>query len=186
MIRLSILAVLCLTLEWCVAQPAQIIIIRHAEKPDDDRDQRLSLEGRERAMALAPYLTSTPELLTNGLPVALFASRPTPRDHGQRPLETLAPLAKEVKLVVQTPFYSRDYALLAQSVLSNPDYKGKTILICWTHEFIPQLAAALGIHPEPPKWKNSAFDRVFLITYQRGKATLHDLPQRLMFGDSKR
>ena len=35
-----------------------------------------------------------------------------------------------------------------------------------------ELAAALGVTPEPPKWKASAFDRVYVISYHDGKAAL--------------
>jgi len=35
------------------ADPAQVILIRHAEKPEQGHD--LSLPGRQRAAALVPY-----------------------------------------------------------------------------------------------------------------------------------
>ena len=40
------------------------------------------------------------------------------------------------------------------------------------HEEIPQLAAALGVTPEPPKWKGSVFDLVYVISYHDGAAVL--------------
>ena len=66
----------------------------------------------------------------------------------------------------------KDYAALAKLILSEPSYAGKTVLVCWNHEDIPQLAAALGVTPEPPKWKSSVYDRVYVISYSDGKATL--------------
>ena len=32
--------------------------------------------------------------------------------------------------------------------------------------------AALGVTPEPPKWKESVFDRVYVISYHDGEAAL--------------
>jgi hypothetical protein len=54
-----------------LAEPAQVIIIRHAEKPEDGNE--LSLEGRERAAALAPYFLANLDLLEFGPPVAIYA-----------------------------------------------------------------------------------------------------------------
>jgi hypothetical protein len=70
------------------------------------------------------------------------------------------------------PSLGKDYAALANRILAEPAYAGKTVLICWNHEEIPQLAAALGVSPEPPKWKGSVFDRVYVISYYDGKAAL--------------
>ena len=107
-----------------------------------------------------------------GSPVALFATRTTKHDTGVRTQETLVPLAKALKLRVQTPYLGSNYAELAKAILANPAYAGKTVLICWNHENIPQLAAALGVVPEPKKWKGSVFDLVYIISYRNGVATL--------------
>ena len=55
------------------AEPAQVIIIRHAEKPDEGNE--LSLAGRERAAALAPYFLGETALLRFGPPVAIYVQR---------------------------------------------------------------------------------------------------------------
>lgn len=162
-----------------LAQPAQVILIRHAEKPEDPAEVHLSEKGEKRARELVPFLTTDPVLTQAGLPVALFATRTTRHGRGQRTQETLAPLAHELGLPVQTPYLSEEYKEMARWILSNRDYEGKTVLICWNHEEIPQLTEALGVRPRPPKWKDSVFDRVYLITFPKGKATLADLPQTL-------
>jgi hypothetical protein len=165
--------------QWAVAQPAQIILIRHAEKPDDPGAVHLSKAGEERARELVPFLTTDPEFTKYGRPVALFATQTTRHGRGQRTRETLAPLAKELHLPIEARYLSENYEALARMILANPKYQGKTVLICWNHDEIPQLAAALGVHPRPPKWKDAAYDRVYLISYHEGKATLKDLPQVL-------
>jgi hypothetical protein len=154
------------------ARPAQIILLRHAEKPADPEDSHLSPAGVKRAEQLVPFIMKDPAMSRFGLPVAVFASQTTKHDNGQRSQETVAPLAKALKLPVQAPFRSKDYAALAKMILANPAYAGKTVLICWTHEEIPKLAAALGVKPRPPKWKDSVFDRVYVISYQNGNQTL--------------
>ena len=165
------------TLQAASAQPAQVILIRHGEKPANPEAAHLSKEGQKRAKELVPFLTTNPALTNFGLPVALYATHTTKHGHGIRTQETLAPLAKKLHLPIQTPSLAEDYAGLAKSILSNPAYRGKTVLICWVHDSIPQLAAALGVNPEPPRWKGDVYDRVFLISYQEGKVTLQDLVQ---------
>jgi hypothetical protein len=155
-----------------VARPAQIILLRHAEKPADPEDSHLSPAGVKRAEQLVPFIMKDPAMSRFGLPVAVFASQTTKHGNGQRSQETVAPLAKALKLSVQTPFRSNGYAALAKAILANPAYAGKTVLICWTHEEIPELAAALGVNPRPKKWKDTVFDKVYVISYQNGNATL--------------
>jgi hypothetical protein len=155
-----------------VLRPAQIILIRHADKPADPKDPHLSQAGVQRAERLVSFITTDPAMTRFGLPVAVFATRTTKDSNGQRTQETVAPLARALKLPVQTPFLGKDYAALASLILADPAYAGKTVLICWNHEEIPRLAAALGVTPEPPKWKASAFDKVYVISYNNGKATL--------------
>src|SRR5207249_893800 len=159
-IKLLILPFL-LAAQAVMGQPAQIILIRHGEKPEDPEAVHLSKAGEKRASELVPFLTTDPEMTKHGLPVALYATRTTKHGHGQRTQETIAPLAKQLHLPVEAPFLSEEYAKLAKSILSNPKYHGKTVLICWTHEFIPQLSAALGVQPQPPKWKDTVYDRVY-------------------------
>jgi len=153
-------------------RPAQIILLRHADKPADANNPHLSRAGVKRAEELVSFITADPLMTRFGLPVAVFATQTTKDDDGQRTQETVAPLAKALKLPVQTPYLGKNFARLAKLILGNPAFAGKTVLICWNHESIPQLAAALGVRPEPPKWKARVFDQVDVITYRGGKATL--------------
>jgi hypothetical protein len=155
-----------------VPPPAYIVLIRHAEKPADPDNPHLSPKGVQRAERLVSFITTDPAMLRIGLPVAVFATQTTKDYDGQRTQETVAPLAGALKLLVQTPYHGKDYTALAKLILTNPAYAGKTVLICWNHEQITQLAAALGVTPEPPKWKGSVFDRVYVIAYHNGKAAL--------------
>ena len=167
-------------------QPTQIILLRHAEKPDDPTAAHLSARGEERARALALLLGKNSSLTSNAPIAALYATSVTKHDHSHRPGETLAPLARELGLPVQTPYPNELYSLLARDIRDNRAYWGKTVVICWTHHDIADLAGALGAKPQPPKWKEKTFDRLWLIKPGVGTVELQDLPQRLLKGDSKR
>jgi hypothetical protein len=155
-----------------VTRPAQIILIRHAEKPADPDNPHLSPAGVRRAEQLVSFIRTNPALTKFGLPVAVFATRTTKDGNGQRTQETVAPLATALRLPVLTPFRGKDYAAMAKRVLGDARYDGRTVLICWNHEQIPQLAASLGVRPTPPKWKSSVYDLVYVISYQGGEASL--------------
>jgi len=147
--------------------PARVIIIRHGEKPRDEDNHHLSKAGQKRAKDLVAFITTRyPGTVT------LFATRPSKKLDGIRTRETLEPLKRKLAVSIQTPFESEKFAGLAKEIRTNRRYAGKTILICWTHDEIPDLAAALGVRPKPARWKSSVFDRVYVITYSGGKATL--------------
>ncbi|HEV8410431.1 MAG TPA: histidine phosphatase family protein [Gemmatimonadaceae bacterium] len=158
------------------ARPAQIILVRHADKPLDPADPHLSPAGVERAKRLATFLATDPSMIKYGSPVAIFATQTTKHDDGQRTQETMVPLARKLGLQVQTPFLGKEYGALARMILSGSQYSGKTIVVCWNHETLPELAAALGVNPMPRKWKGAVFDQVYVITYAAsGKAELRVL-----------
>jgi hypothetical protein len=73
---------------------------------------------------------------------------------------------------------------LAKHVLSDPGLDGKTVIVCWIHDYLPALAKGLGVKPEPARWKGSVYDRVWVITYTEHRAVLANLPQNLLPGDS--
>jgi hypothetical protein len=152
--------------------PAHIILIRHAEEPSDPNDPHLSKKGVARADRLVEFVTHDPAIIRLGTPAAIFATETTHDDNGQRTQETVAPLAKVLNLTVQTPYHSKDYDELATRVLSDRSLDGKTVVICWNHEYIPQLARALGVTTAPAKWKGKVYDEVYVISYRAGKATM--------------
>jgi hypothetical protein len=168
------------------SQPAQVVIIRHAEKPDDPDALHLSPRGQERAQALVKFFTDNRKVIRYGRPVALYATDPSKRGRGQRPFETLEPTSKELKLPILTPFQSENYELLARQIMSQTNYQGKTVVICWVHDCMPELAAAFGVKPEPPKWKDSVYDRAYIINFQGGKPDLDVVAQKVLPGDSKK
>ena len=174
-----------LTVASLAAQPAKIIVFRHAEEPADDSKESLSLRGQERAMALVPMLIRTPELLGPNITLALFATKSSRHATNNHTRETLEPLASQLGIKINAPYANSDYQALARHILTRASCKDKTILICWTHSNIPGLLVALGVSPEPEPWPKGVYDRLLVITYDRGTARMVDLPQKLLFGDSK-
>lgn len=168
------------------AQPARIILLRHAEKLDDPASLHLSPRGEARARALVLLLGRNSPFTSNAPVAALYATRVTKYDHSRRTGETLSPLSENLGLPVNASFDSDSYSLLARRVLNDPAYRGKTVIVCWTHHNIAQLAGALGVRPQPAPWKDKTFDRLWLIAYHEGQAELSDAPQRLLKGDATR
>lgn len=159
------------------AQPRAVIIIRHAEKPLNSADPNLTPRGYERATALVKRF-STPE----EHPDFLFAAKRS--KHSDRPVETLLPLARALHVSVNSNIPDSGYAFLARDILTNHQYDGKTVLICWHHHTIPALAKALGAGDPPKSWPDRVFDRMWRIRFSGNAATLDILPQHLLPGDA--
>ena len=180
--KLLLLALFLLPASALFSQPAEIILIRHAEKPVDPNDIHLSARGLERAKALPVLFTHATEFTTNGRPVALFAARPE-QHRSRRAVETLIPTARKLHKSLHIPFITTDVHKLAQAIRHAHAYKGKTVLIAWTHDYLPALAQEFGVQ-NPPVWDSNTFDRAWVITYEGTAAVMRDLPQDLLPGDS--
>jgi hypothetical protein len=161
--------------------PATILLIRHAEKLTDGRED-LSPAGFERARRM-PMLfggAGAPHNLPK--PDFLFATHLSKKSN--RPVETITPLSAALGLPISSEIADKDFAVLAGELLSGK-YAGKVVLVAWHHGSIPAFARALGATPPYDLWPETQFDRVWRIDYKDGKAVLTDLPQGLMVGDSK-
>jgi hypothetical protein len=167
--------------------PKLIMIIRHAEKPpEESKSVDLSSEGKERAAAL-PKLFEASDKRSKPFPIPdfIFATKNT--KHSHRPLETVTPLAKKLKLTIDSEYADAEYGKLADHIFQSAKYAGKTILISWHHGMIPQLAEKLKATDAPSSWKGSVFDRVWQITYdEQVKTSFENLPQQLLPGDAEK
>jgi hypothetical protein len=168
---------------YLTALPAQVIIIRHAEKLLTG--QNLSQKGKERAAALVPFVLNTREMTLFGPPTAIYATAALKETDSRWTIETVQGLADSLKLTINNRFEVDDYKTMANEIKANPAYAGKTVLICWEHHVIPEIARTLGALQTPARWPAEIFDRVWVISFQaKGKPAFQNLPQRLMFGDS--
>jgi hypothetical protein len=193
--------------------PSQVLIIRHGEKvgdqkKEDDGGRHLSIQGSARAAALPALFVPAQPQLSCGLrhnlaefhghyhevPTRSKAPRfPTPNfifatertKHSKRPIETATPLATALNLPINDGYGESPAEIkkMTNAILKELAFVGKIVLICWHHGTIPDVAKALGVL-KPPKWESKVFDRVWQITFPQGKATLKDLPQMLLYGDS--
>jgi len=165
--------------------PQLVLIIRHAEKPPEEaRSVHLSAEGKKRAEVL-PQLFQTSKKRPDPFPAPDFIFAAQNSKHSHRSVETVTILAKKLKLPINSNYPDDDFARLAHELFKNPKYASKTILICWHHGTIPQLAKQLKAADAPDTWKGHVFDRVWQITYDtNGKATFLRRPQQLLATDS--
>jgi broad specificity phosphatase PhoE len=181
--------------------PAQVLIIRHAEKPpDEDKSVHLSERGEKRARALHELFEASPGR-PDPFPPPDFIFATHPSEASRRPVETVTPLAGKLKLPINDTF--RNHLLepdsaggkdrkkgildLSRELFSDKRYQGKTVLISWHHGTIPHLARALKAADAPRDWDHNTFDRVWQITYDdKGNTTFTDRPQRLLAGDAKK
>ena len=105
-----------------VALPAQVIIIRHAEKPPQGNE--LSLKGKERAAALVPYFTETENLITNGTPAAIYAMKAPKADSSLRPIQTVTPLADQLKIKIKDNFERDNYKKMVEEIKADSTLNG--------------------------------------------------------------
>ena len=104
-----------------------------------------------------------------------------------RAKETIQPLAKVLHLAVNDAYPRDDYKKMVAEVMHDPAYRGHTVLVCWEHKVIPQIAAEFGAKDAPGNWPGKEFDRAWVLDFKKdGGVHFKNLPQRLMYGDSER
>ncbi len=176
------------------APPALVILIRHAEKPDESKGHAVSDEettdpnlaplGYYRAGAYAAYFDPK---RNGGLYPAIdhvFATKAS--DKSDRPVLTVTPLAAALgkKIHDQYDNHPDGIAGLCAEMLSGA-YAGQTVLICWHHGTMPDVAAGLG-HANAPKVPGTSFDVVWQFAYAKGSTTPTFTPstENLMYDDA--
>ena len=175
------------------AAPAQVMIIRHGEKPAQGNE--LNEAGFQRAKALVKFFETDASVTRYGTPAAIYAMAPKNSDGSVRAIQTVTPLADALELTINE-FYTRDQVNeLVKDIMENADYKGRMVLVCWEHKVIVNIAAALAAYGGsdqsvqnslPASWNGDAFDRVWILNFAKDKVvSFQDMPQRLMPGDSQ-
>jgi broad specificity phosphatase PhoE len=174
------------------------MVIRHGEKPSNDEavygvtvegereKESLTVRGWQRAGALAHFFApshgshSHPSLAQ---PHLLYASKPTRREGSRRPMETVIPLAEKLGMRINTNFRKAEARDMVEEAFLVPG----TVLICWQHEYIPQIANhILGNNTTAPQdWPDDRFDLVWVFDQEpaSGRYSFTQVPQNLLMGD---
>jgi hypothetical protein len=140
--------------------PARILLMRHAEKTGRSDDIYLSADGTKRAESLVSYIPRT-----FGRPDFIYAAARSKRSI--RSIETVKPLAAALGLPVQHHIEDRRFDDLIAEIFAKPEYRGKTIVICWHHGKLPEIAALLGapVGSYPDPWPSDCFNLIVDFRY---------------------
>lgn len=172
------LGALIITANEAYATPREIIIIRHADKLDITQSgPALSAQGIVRSIKFAFYF-----LEKFGVPDYIIAADDQKSDGKEiaiRSIQTVAPLANMMQerfpnqdYPIIHPYPSDSYEELADFLLEETKFNDKLVLICWSHQRIAKLAAALGVTQNIPEWPRLDYDTVYVLKYDRaGKLT---------------
>jgi len=167
---------------------ATLLLMRHCEKygpyvTDEQGNEHCSYLGYERAKYLASLFgnndddddnhdkgaTSNPKLRYRWpTPSHLFALSPDRYDHWNfREWETLQPLSKQIGLFIEV-LGRNDLPPLFFDLLQSGALCGRLVVVSWKHEYISELATALGCGPDegcPPTYADTEFDQVWQLKY---------------------
>jgi len=171
----------------------KIMLIRHAEKPDDKDggvDQKgnadkhdLIVRGWQRAGALVQFFANPPDL--NGpieRPATIFATEPATGSESKRPLHTVTPLKQWLDIAIDSTIAEGS----EQDLVTKASASNGVVLIAWHHEKIPAIAnLILQNQSAPQKWPGDRFDVVWIFSRAAASApwTFSQAPQLLLSGD---
>jgi hypothetical protein len=173
--------------------PSKIMLIRHAEKPDngpagvqeDGTNDKHSLivRGWQRAGALATFFAKP---VRGGIatPATLFASAtsndaamPDEEAKSLRPQETILTLGRKLGVAPNIAIAVGQEAALITAVRAQDG----VVLVAWEHKHIPIIAA--GFVQNPPAW-GDRFDAVWVLDRQAdGTYVRSVVNQDLLDGD---
>jgi phosphohistidine phosphatase SixA len=146
--------------------PAQVMIIRHAEKYEDRDKIHLNPRGHTRARALAQFFQTDPLVLQYGVTAAIIAQRPSQHKRAVRCEETVEPLAQALGQKVINSFAYGEVAELVGWLRAGREWGSKSVLICAAHMDIVPIAKALGVlNIRQVVWPHETYDRVWLIDF---------------------
>ncbi|HET9645340.1 MAG TPA: phosphoglycerate mutase family protein [Burkholderiaceae bacterium] len=175
---------------------ATVVLLRHAEKPDDvshgvdeqgRRDEHsLTVRGWQRAGALVRWLAPSDAQSPFGRPAAVWAAPATGPHPSHRPELTVTPLARYLNLSVNSAMSVGDHDAAASAVLAD----ALPAVVSWRHDDLPELArtfaSRMGADPNaiPSDWPEERFDLAWVFERnERGIWSFRQVPQCLLEGD---
>jgi hypothetical protein len=132
-----------------------ILVMRHAEKPDDPFEPDLTKDGHARAEKLVGFIQNK-----FGTPDFIFAAAIT--RHSARPYETVRPLSRATGIGIDATIADNDYGVLAELLRTRKKYAGKLVVVCWHHGNIPPMMRYLGAEKTdyPRPWDHKVFNLI--------------------------
>lgn len=121
-----------------LATPQAVILIPHAEKQSNGPD--LTKQGRRTARFYAHAITRDAAITPN----AIIANS-TVDQRALGSIQTCQPLARKLKLKVDSEYQESDYQTMVHKVLSAQSYNGKVVAICWDVHNFPQILKDFGV-----------------------------------------
>ena len=165
-----------------LGMPAQVILIRHGEKPEVGNE--LNERGWQRAYALPGFFKNNASVNAFGAPGAIYAMAPKGEDGSVRAIQTVTPYAHDLDKKIHSDFKKMEIENLVHEIKTASQYDGKMVLICWEHKVIPQIAEAFGLS-NPQEW-GKVYDRAWVLTFRGSRVVdFKNVPQRLLPGDSE-
>ena len=172
-----------------------VLIIRHAEKPEPDKEFGVDRHGRPSEHGLVPRGWSRAGALGVRLSLAggvndplakpsrVFAAIPTHDNHSHRCVDTARPIADRLGCHVSQDYARGDEAALVHEVISSTE----PALIVWDHGRIPELLRSftlVNMDAVPAHWPEERFDLIAVLKPTDKGYELSWQPQDVLAGDS--
>ncbi|ALI05024.1 flagellar basal body-associated protein FliL [Pseudomonas sp. FW306-02-F02-AA] len=140
-----------------------VLIVRHAEKPD--QGMGLSPRGEQRAEAYAHYFDPLQLGSKNLVPQRLIATSDS--KSSARPRLTLTPLSQRLHLPIEQPYADEEVDKLVKSLDKNN--QASVVLIAWHHGHIDNLIEAFGGDGQAltgqKSWPEDVYDWLIVLRF---------------------
>lgn len=140
-----------------IASGKTAYLIRHGEKPENNKDKNLSPAGYARAECLASKVFAGSSTQFKP-PAALMAQRPVKGDMSLRPIETLTPLSKTLGIEIQTPCTFDEHQCAIDYINNQTAYP---LVVAWEHKNLAEILTQLTDSADPIKYPGDRFDLVW-------------------------
>lgn len=174
---------------------AQVLIIRHAEKPVDGGPQGVDHHGRPSPHGLIPRGWSRAGALAVRLdraggpgdplarPARVFAAATSPAHPSDRSRQTAKPVADRLGVPLHHHLGRGDEEHLAREILASTD----DALVVWDHGHIPTLVRAFPLADGvvvPQAWPEDRFDLVWVLSPDDDCYRFSVVAQDVLAGDA--
>jgi len=141
----------------------KIILMRHAEKPDNG--DNLNCQGLNRSLALPAVLFKKFGKPGNVYIPAIATGSVTKH---VRMLQTISPFVIKYGLSVNSAFDVNDAKGIANALIR----ENGTVIVVWEHQALVPILSYLGGDIKKLKWPPDDFDTIWIVTFKKGRAVL--------------